>query len=91
MGGLITMKKKLFTLFATVLLIFALSVTCFAKNSPEATVLPTEESSGNGNGGGQNKSSTSPKTGADLAGAFVVVITAAGIALISKKKYSEAN
>lgn len=87
------MKKRLFTLLATMLLIFAFSVTCFAKSSPTPSVLPTEAETskpGNGGGGG-NASNTSPKTGVDLAGAFVAVITAAGVALVSKKKFSEAN
>ena len=35
------------------------------------------------------KSKTSPKTGVDIADAFVVVITAAGIALVAKKEYSK--
>ena len=86
------MKKKLFVLFATVILVFAFSITCFAKSSPSADVLPTEhESEDNGNGGGRNDSSTSPKTGVNLAGAFVAVVTAAGVILVSKRKYSEAE
>lgn len=84
------MKKKLFVLFATVILVFAFSITCFAKSSPSADVLPTEhETEDTGNGGGGNTSSTSPKTGVNLAGAFVAVVTAAGVMLVSKKKYSE--
>lgn len=77
--------KKLFALLATTSLIFAFSVTCFAKSSPTPSVLPTEKETAG------NPSKTSPKTGADLAGAFVAVISAAGVALVSKKKYSEAN
>lgn len=80
--------KKLFALLATTLLIFAFSVTCFAKISPTPGVLPTEEEETTKPG---NQSQTSPKTGADLAGAFVAVISAAGVTLVSKKKFSEAN
>lgn len=85
------MKNKLFTLLAAFVLVFSLSVTCFAKSSPAAKVLPTEVTNYNdGGGGAPNNSDKSPKTGADIAGAFVAVITSAGVALISKKKYSSA-
>lgn len=82
------MKKKMFTLLATLLLTFAFATTCFAAESPTGKALPAETEATEGN---VNKSNTSPKTGADIAGAFVAVVTAAGVALIAKKKVSEAN
>lgn len=85
------MNKRLFVLFATLVLIFAFSVTCFAKSSPEASVLPTETEKDDTGAGGNNTSSTSPKTGVDVATAFVAVVTAAGVGLVSKKKFSEAE
>lgn len=97
-GGII-MKKKILALLATLILTFAFSANCFAAVSPTGDVLPTEEEnpSGDGNGGNNgtdpndNKSQTSPKTGANLALGFVAVISAAGVALVSKRKYSEAE
>lgn len=82
------MKKKLFVLFATAILVFAFSITCFAKSSPSADTLPAEHET---DAPGRNISSTSPKTGVNLAGAFVAIITATGVILVSKKKYSEAE
>lgn len=83
------MKNKLMTLFAVLVLTLAFSVTCFAKESPTARVIPDEEESTNDNGG--NRSPQSPQTGFDLTLGFVAVITAGGVALISKKKFSEAE
>ena len=77
------MKKRIFALLATLILTFAFATTCFAAPSPSEEVLPTEETTENISGG--NTGSTSPKTGVNLAGAFVVVITASGIALVSHK------
>lgn len=82
------MKKRILALLLATVLIFAFSVTCFAKKSPNSNVLEGGEGNGNGEG---NQSDTSPKTGTDLAGAFVAVITATGVVLVSKKKFSEAN
>ena len=45
------------------------------------------EGSGSGNNYiGRNTSQTSPKTGYALTGAFIAIISSAGVALISKKK-----
>lgn len=96
------MKKRLLALLATLILTFAFSVNCFAAVSPTGDVIPTaEENTTPGGGGGSgeettsnpndNNSQTSPKTGANLALGFVAVISAAGVALVSKKKYSEAE
>ena len=110
------MKKKIFTLFAILLLIFAFSVPCIAAESPSGTVIkPTKpnknndnNNNNNGNGGsnnnnsgnkgndnrnnyGGNTSQTSPKTGYDFAGAFIAIITATGVALVSVKKLSDAE
>lgn len=85
------MKKNLLALLATLILTFAFSVNCFAAVSPSATVIPTDEEVTTGNGGGGNNSQTSPKTGANIALGFVAVVSAAGVALVSKKKFSEAE
>lgn len=79
------MKKKIYMLLVTLVLVFAFSVTCFAKVSPTPTVIPPEETTS------EEKPSTSPQTGVDVSAAFIVIISAVGIALVSKKKYSEAN
>ena len=85
------MKKRVFALLATLILTFAFSVNCFAAPSPSVKPLPTNEAptrnpGADGDDNGENKS---PKTGVDLAGAFVAIITASGVALAAKKKYSE--
>ena len=85
------MKKNLLALLATLILTFAFSVNCFAAVSPSATVILTDEEVTTGNGGGGNTSQTSPKTGANIALGFVAVVSAAGVALVSKKKFSEAE
>lgn len=90
--------KKFIALCATLMLIFAFSVTCFAAPSPTREVIPTDEVSTTGDGTGGttaapkgNTSNVSPKTGVEGTLFFVAVISAAGVALISKKKYSEAK
>lgn len=85
------MKKKVFALLATLILTFAFTANCFAAPSPGHNVLPTEEKP-TPNGGG-NGSGKSPQTGSDaaVAGAFVAIITASGVALVSRKKYAEAE
>ena len=88
------MKKKICALFLTLMLLFAFSVNCLAYVSPTQTAVPTKETSQSGSGGknGGKKydhSNKSPKTGMELAGAFVAVITASGIALIARKKFAE--
>ena len=97
------MKKKICALMLTFLLMFAFSVNCLAWVSPTQTAVPTKETKkgnggggnngGNGNGGGaDNKgdhSNKSPKTGMAMAGAFVAVITASGVALIARRKFTE--
>lgn len=91
--------KKFIALCATLMLIFAFSVTCFAAPSPTKQVIDADETTapngngtgGNGTGGSGNTSNVSPKTGAQGTLFFVAVISAAGVALISKKKYSEAK
>ncbi len=92
------MKKNLLALLATLILTFAFSVSCFAAVSPTANVIPTDEEvttgdggGGSTTGGGGNTSQTSPKTGANIALGFVAVVSAAGVALVSKKKFSEAE
>lgn len=93
------MKKNLLALLATLILTFAFSVSCFAAVSPSANVIPTDDevTTGGGGGGstteggGGNTSQTSPKTGANVALGFVAVVSAAGVALVSKKKFSEAE
>lgn len=85
------MKRNLLALLATLILTFAFSVNCFAAVSPSATIIPTDEEVTTGNGGGGNTSHTSPKTGANIALGFVAVVSAAGVALVSKKKFSEAE
>lgn len=78
----------------TFLLMFAFSVNCLAWVSPTQTAVPTKEHK-KGNGGGGNKgdngdhSNTSPKTGMAMAGAFVAIITASGVALIARRKFTE--
>lgn len=79
------MKKNISMLLVTLVLTFAFSVTCFAKMSPTPTVITPEETTS------EPKSGISPKTGVDLSVAFVVLVTTAGIALVARKKYSEAN
>ena len=76
------MKKRLFALVATLILTFAFSANCFAAVSPSETEVPTKK---------ENVSTTSPKTGVGVAGAFVAVITASGVALTAKKKFSDAE
>lgn len=76
------MKKRLFALAVTLILTFAFSANCFAAVSPTETEIPTEK---------ENPSTTSPKTGVGVAGAFVAVITASGVALTAKKKFSDAE
>ena len=82
------MKKKFSMLFITFVFILAFSVTCFAKASPTPTVIPTESTSEE-----ESKPSVSPKTGVDfdLSAAFIVIVATAGIAFVSKKKYTEVN
>lgn len=84
----------------TLTILFAFSVTCFAAQSPTQTAIPTKEhgggggdegsgGSGNGNGGGADRGSVSPKTGMAFGGVMVAMITAGGVVVISRKKYSE--
>lgn len=82
------MKKRLFALLATLILTFAFSANCFAAPSPEINVLPTIEDPTNDPSIDPEKS---PQTGVSVAGAFVAIISASGIALTAKKKYSEAE
>ena len=86
------MKKKICALMLTFLMMFAFSVNCLAWVSPTQTAVPTKETgNGGGNGGdrGADHSKTSPKTGMALAGAFVAIITASGVALVARKKFAE--
>ena len=85
------MKKKICALMLTFLMMFAFSVNCLAWVSPTQTAVPTKENGGGNGGGGKNddKSNKSPKTGMELAGAFVAIITASGVALIARKKFAE--
>ena len=85
------MKKRICALLLTFMMMFAFSVSCFAAVSPTQTAVPTKEH-GSGNGGGGNNgdhSKTSPKTGMELAGAFVAIITASGVALVARRKFTE--
>ncbi len=95
------MKKKICALLLTFLMMFAFSVSCFAAYSPTQTAVPaTDAPTGNGSGGnGGNggsgnqgkvdRSSTSPKTGMAVAGTLVAIITASGVALVARKKFTE--
>ena len=91
------MKKKICALLLTFMMMFAFSVSCFAALSPVQTAVPTKEApdgnGGGGNGGGNNgkvdRSSTSPKTGMTVAGAFVAIVTASGVALVARRKFTE--
>ena len=94
------MKKILFTLCLTFIMIFTFSVACMAAKSPNGTVLPThdENTSGNGNGGRTTEPSTgkpnktpySPETGSyELGDSIIVTFAALGIAIVSMKKFSE--
>ena len=87
------MKKKICALMLTFLLMFAFSVNCLAWVSPTQTAVPTKETGGGNGGGGNNgngdHSKTSPKTGMAMAGAFVAIITASGVALVARKKFAE--
>ncbi|MCR5736862.1 MAG: hypothetical protein K6G64_04345 [Eubacterium sp.] len=101
------MKKNIFALLLTFVMIFACSTICFAASSPVATVLPADDEKADGSGSGtktkgdsgsgvnggntgnQNTSSVSPKTGYELGGSLVVMMTALGVAVVSMKKYSE--
>lgn len=78
------MKKRIFALLTTLVLTLAFATTCFAKVSPDIEPITTKEPQ-------VDKPKTSPKTGVDIAGAFVAIITASGVALTAKKKYSEAE
>ncbi len=89
------MKKKICALLLTFLMMFAFSVNCLAWVSPTQTAVPTRETKG-GNGGGGNgadqkadRSNKSPKTGMVMGGAFVAIITASGVALIARRKFTE--
>ena len=79
----------------TLLLMFAFSVNCLAWVSPTQTAVPTKETGGGNGGGGNNgdrngdHSNKSPKTGIPVAGAFVAIITASGVALVARKKFAE--
>lgn len=87
------MRKKMMALLLSFVLVLAFSLTCFAASSPRGRTRPARNGDGDGSGGreddGSNNSHTSPKTGTDIAGAFIAVITASGIALVSKKEYSK--
>ena len=72
------MMKKMTALLAALLLTFAFATTCFAAPSPTETDVPSTVKPG---GPG-----TSPQTGLPIAGAFVAVITSAGLALVAKKE-----
>lgn len=94
------MKKRLLVLMATLILTFAFSTTCFAKVSPTGDVLPTEADTtaeGTNEPNTPNDSDKSPKTGIDTttgiqaAIPFVALITAAGVMLVAKKEFSEAE
>lgn len=74
------MMKKLFALLTALILTFSFATTCFAAVSPGPTVIspePTTEKPG---------PAKSPQTGLPIAGAFVAVITSAGLALVAKKE-----
>ena len=75
----------------TFLMMFAFSVNCLAWVSPTQTAVPTKESKRGNGGGGDNgdHSNKSPKTGLELAGAFVAIITASGVALVARRKFTE--
>lgn len=75
------MMKKISALLAALVLTLAFATTCFAAPSPTVTDIPTQDTTKGG-----NVSPTSPKTGLPIAGAFVAVISSAGLALVAKKE-----
>ena len=85
------MKKRICALLLTFMMMFAFSVSCFAAVSPTQTAVPTkEQGGGNGSGGnGNDHSNKSPKTGMEMVGAFVAIITASGVALVARRKITE--
>ena len=88
------MKKRLFTLIATLVLVFAFSVSCFAKSSPTSYVLPTDITTGDGSGEKDpNKDPISPQTGADwtFVLSFATIAIAGGFIVLSKTKLSKLN
>ncbi len=75
----------------TFLMMFAFSVNCLAYVSPTQTAVPTKEPGGGG-GSGDNDvdhSNKSPKTGMEIAGAFIAIVTASGVALVARRKFTE--
>lgn len=91
------MKKRVFALLATLILTFAFTANCFAAPSPKENELPTQEEPTNDPSAVPSVDdptidpTKSPKTGVGVAGAFVAIITASGVALTAKKKYSDAE
>lgn len=95
------MKKNILVFLATLILTFAFSITCFAKQSPTANVLPTEADTteyGTMEPNTPNNSDKSPKTGIDAADTsiqiaipFIVLITAAGVMLVANKGFKKAD
>ena len=84
------MNKKIIALMITLIFTFSLSISCFAAQSPTEIVIPTEEPE-SPTPGGETPSPISPKTGFGLAGGIAAIVTAGGIAIISKKKYDDAK
>ena len=83
------MKKRICALLLTFMMMFAFSVSCFAAVSPTQTAVPTKEQGGGNGGGGNDHSNKSPKTGMEMVGAFVAIITASGVALVARRKITE--
>ena len=83
----------------TFLMMFAFSVNCLAWVSPTQTAIPTKETKGGNGSGGNNggngadrngdHSNKSPKTGMVMGGALVAIVTASGVALIARRKFTE--
>ena len=81
------MKRTVCALMLTLIMMFAFSVTCLAAGSPTQEPITTKKQQSKQH----DTSSTSPKTGMELAGAFVAIVSAAGVALVAKRKFTEAE
>lgn len=82
--------KKFILVFMLVLITAFSTVNVFAEISPEVTEAETDDNS-TLDADGSNTSDTSPQTGVDLNSLYVVLISAAGIALVSAKQLAKEN
>ncbi|MGN0384005.1 MAG: hypothetical protein ACI4DS_07025 [Eubacterium sp.] len=77
--------KKAFLLFVLSLALTFSAVSVMAAESPIADTNDDDAAKDD------NDSKTSPKTGVDMTLAYVAIVSAAGVALVSAKKLSEAK